>query len=85
MEIRFTRSFERDYGELPAVIQGAVDRKLFLLLKNFRHPSLRVKKMEGYQNVWEIRVTLGYRLTLSIINGAYIIRRVGSHDILKKP
>ena len=59
MEIRFTHSFEKDYRELPGAMQVIVDKKLVLLLKNFRHPSLRMKKMEGYRNVWEVRVTLG--------------------------
>ena len=85
MEVRFTRSFETDYHELPKTIQTAVDRKLLLLLKDFRHPSLRAKKMEGYQNVWEARVSKGYRFTFSIIETAYMIRRAGRHDILKKP
>jgi mRNA-degrading endonuclease RelE of RelBE toxin-antitoxin system len=85
MEIRLTSSFEADYKELPRILQKTVDRKLLLLLENFKYPSLRVKKMDGYKNVWEIRVSRGYRLTFSISDTAYIIRRVGPHDILKRP
>ena len=85
MEVRFAQSFEADYRNLPKIIQTAVDRKLFLLLKNFRHPSLRAKKMEGYRNIWEVRVSKGYRFTFNIVENAYLIRRVGVHDILRKP
>lgn len=85
MEIKLTHSFEDDYQELPLALQKVVDKKLLLLLINFKYPSLRIKKMEGYENVWEARVNQGYRLTFSISKTTYIIRRVGPHDILKRP
>lgn len=85
MQIRLTHSFERDYRELPTALQKTVDQKLLLLLENLKHPSLRVKKMAGYTNVWEARVNLGSRFTFSIISKAYVIRRVGPHDVLRKP
>lgn len=85
MEIRFTRSFERDYRELPKALQKAVDRKLLLLLENFNHPSLKVKKVRGYKNIWECRISRSFRFTFNIIERAYFIRRVGPHDILRKP
>lgn len=85
MEIRFTRSFERDYRELPKMLQKAIDRKLFFLLENFNHPSLHAKKMRGYKNIWECRINRGFRFTFSIVKQIYFIRRVGPHDILRKP
>jgi len=54
-------------------------------MDNPRHPSLRMKKMEGFSSIWEIRVTEGYRLTLQVDGDTYLLRRVGSHDILKRP
>ena len=51
MEIRLTVSFQKDYRELPRILQKVVDKKLLLLLENFRYPSLRAKKMDGYENV----------------------------------
>ena len=44
-----------------------------------------MKKMEGHPSVWEIRITSGYRLTFQINGDTYMFRRVGTHDILKKP
>ena len=41
--------------------------------------------MEGYKDIWEARVTGGYRFTFVIINGTYYLRRVGRHDIERKP
>ncbi len=85
MQIRLTKSFERDYRALPAVLQKAVDHKLLLLLENFKSPSLRIKKMKGFTNVWEARINRGNRFTFSIVGMAYLIRRVGPHDVLRKP
>jgi len=85
MKVAFTKPFIRDYQGLPALIQKQIDEQLERLLENPRHPSLRMKKMEGHASVMEIRVTGGYRLTLQIDGDTYLLRRVGSHDILKRP
>lgn len=85
MEIRFAASFGRDYWELPQNIRKMLDRKLELLLSNVRYPSLRTKKMQGYENVWEARITKGYRFTFKKEDDAYLIRRAGPHDILRNP
>jgi len=36
--------------------------KLTLYENNPRHPSLRVKKIQGAGNIWEMRVTKSYYL-----------------------
>jgi hypothetical protein len=44
-----------------------------------------MKKMEGRQSIWEARITGGYRMTFQINGDTYLLRRAGTHDILKKP
>ena len=83
MKIRRTNSFLKDYRGLSAEIQTRVDKQLARLLENPRHPSLRLKKLKGTQ-VFEIRITKGYRLTLSFEEEVLILRRVGSHDLLRE-
>ncbi|MFW6333426.1 MAG: type II toxin-antitoxin system YafQ family toxin [Thermodesulfobacteriota bacterium] len=83
MQIYFTKSFKKDYRKLPANIQKAVDKQLGWLLENPNHPSLNLKKMQDPRDIWECRVTRGYRFTLQIVEDDYILRRVGTHDILK--
>lgn len=39
--------------------------------------------MKGYENRREGRVSLHYRFTFSIERDAYILLRVGTHDLLK--
>ena len=85
MKLLFTKNFVRDYRKLPQEIQQTVDRQLEFLLENAKHPSLNVKKMNDPRNIWEGRVTRGYRFTFQIEGDVYILRKVGTHDILKKP
>ncbi len=60
-------------------------RKLTLLLENPRHPSLRIKKMEDPRQIWEASITKSYRFTFQIQRDTYLLRRIGTHDILKTP
>jgi hypothetical protein len=39
--------------------------------------------MKGYENRWEGRVTLHYRVTFTIEGDAYVLLRVGTHDLLR--
>ena len=83
MTLRPTARFAADYNALPPPLQQRVDKALGRLLANARHPSLHVKKMKGYENRWEGRVTLHYRVIFTIEGDAYILLRVGTHDLLR--
>lgn len=82
MELVFTRPFIRDYKKLPSNIQENVDRKLSFLLQNMRHPSLRVKKVRGYEDVWEGSITMNYRFFFRRSKDKYVLLRVGTHNEL---
>ena len=82
MKIRRTDAFRRDYRALPTEIRDRVDKQLRLLLEDFRHPSLRLKKLRG-TNKFEIRISKGYRMTLRLDKEHIELRRVGTHDILR--
>ena len=84
MKIQTTRPFDRDYAGLPDEVKGRVDKQLALLLSNPRHPSLRLKKIRGAEDIWGARISRGYRLTLQIVSDTLILRRVGPHDVLRK-
>jgi mRNA interferase RelE/StbE len=85
MKLVYGPRFLRDYDQLDAQLQRRVDQQIALLLRNPRHPSLRVHKMEGYTEIYEARVTKGYRLTFQLRDDTCILRRIGTHDILKTP
>jgi mRNA interferase RelE/StbE len=85
MEIKPSSKFADDYKSLPPLIRKRADEKLKLLLENPQHPSLRLKKMKGFPDIWEARVTKNYRFTFQIQGNFYLLRRIGAHDILKRP
>jgi mRNA interferase RelE/StbE len=82
-----TEHFTRCYKNLPADIKAQVDKQLSLLLKNPRHPSLKIKKMQGVKGqIFEGRISKNYRLTFQIEGDTYILRKVGPHNqALKNP
>lgn len=84
MRLRTLGTFKKDYQGLTKEIQQQVDEALRLLSQNPRHPSLQVKKMKGTKNIWEGRVTLGYRFTFNWEADLVILRRVGTHDVLTR-
>ena len=86
MKISRTGSFNKDYQHLPARVQEAFEKKMRLFAQNTRHPSLRIKKMKGFQNRWEGSIDMFYRFTFEIHGDRYLFRRIGPHDeILRNP
>lgn len=85
MKAQTSRPFDRDYARLPAEIQGLADKQLGLLLTNPQHPSLHLKRVRGTADIWEARVSRGYRMTLQISADTFILRRIGPHDVLRQP
>ena len=85
MKLAFTKPFKQDYKKLSGNIQELIDKQIAHLLENPKHPSLQIKKMEGRQSIWEARITKGYRMTFQIVGDTYLLRRAGTHSVLKKP
>jgi mRNA-degrading endonuclease RelE of RelBE toxin-antitoxin system len=85
MKIQISRPFDEDYHSLPEVIKERAEKQFALLLENPHHPSLQLKKIKGHPNIWEGRVTKSYRFTFQISGEIYLLRRIGTHDILKTP
>ena len=85
MHLEATRRFMKDYADLDSDLQQQVKKTLQLLQQNPSHPSLHHKKMEGCEDIYEVRVTLKYRMTYQRIGDGGYLRRVGPHDILRHP
>jgi len=85
MQFYRTLRFKKQYKKLPQQVKEATKKQLGLLLSSPQHPSLNLKKMQDPREIWEIRITKSYRATLQIRENTYILRNVGTHDMLKKP
>ena len=57
-KLKYTKEFERDLKKLSAVEQKQTANKLKLLMQNPFYPSLRTKKVQGLDNVFEMSVNM---------------------------
>jgi mRNA-degrading endonuclease RelE of RelBE toxin-antitoxin system len=84
-ELYFTRTFERLIKRLPKRVRDEAFEKLALYLDAPSHPSLRVKRIKGTEHIWEMSVTMNYRITFELEGDRVVLRRIGTHDVLRKP
>ena len=85
MQLFRTERFKKDFKHLPTDIQEKLPTVLERFVANPRHPSLHVKKMEGVHDVWELRVTDHYRVTFQFVQEGVLLRRIGTHNVLRQP
>ncbi|MBI4598253.1 MAG: type II toxin-antitoxin system RelE/ParE family toxin [Candidatus Omnitrophica bacterium] len=85
MQVFRTERFKKDFKRLPREIQARLPDVLERFVDNPRHPSLQTKKMEGVRDIWELRVTQSYRITFQFVLEGVLLRRVGTHDVLRQP
>jgi plasmid maintenance system killer protein len=54
-------AFWRTYEALDSTVQEAARESYALFIQNPNHPSLRFKKLGGYEHIWSLRVNEQYR------------------------
>lgn len=79
MKLRFTERADKDYAGLPVNIRKAFAKQLRFLLANLRHSSLQAKKYSAAGDIWQGRVTRGWRFYFKIEGDEYIILSIISH------
>jgi len=86
VDVLLTEQFEQAYEKLTNAEKRSVRKALALLGDNPKYPSLRVRKMEGRQNIWEARHSRKLRMTFEMAGETIFMRNVGQHDkVLKRP
>lgn len=85
MRLEATQTFIRLYKRLPSEIQLHVKKTLERLQVDSAHPSLRHRKMAGQVDIYEVSVSMHYRITYQKIGDTAYLRKVGTHDILRHP
>ena len=83
-KLKYTKEFEKDLKKLSLKEQKAVMVKLKLLVQEPFYPSLRTKKVQGLDNVFEMSVNMDIRILWKYEEGIIILLLdVGHHkDIL---
>lgn len=86
MQFVRTERFKRAYQKLEPAEQELVKKALRQLVADRAHPGLRVKRIQGTADIWEMRAGRDIRITFETTGEAYIFRNVGHHDAtLRKP
>ncbi len=85
MQIEATQTFLRLYKKMPQEIKDKTKKILELFQANPGHPSLGHKKMAGQEDIYEVRVTINYRLTYQKMGNTAYLRKIGTHDLLRNP
>ena len=77
MKLIWTNRFTRDYQALTPNLQKQTDKQLRHLSRDISYPSLRVKRVQKRKG----SITKDYRFLFQITTDAYILLRVGKHNI----
>lgn len=86
--MRFIRTlrFKKAWKELDETEKNLAAKALHNLFDDIRYPALRVKKMQGVNNIWEARISRSLRMTFQIQKDFIVLRNIGRHDeTLKNP
>ncbi|MBI5220913.1 MAG: hypothetical protein HY978_03740 [Candidatus Liptonbacteria bacterium] len=79
MNWQHTDRSENDYRRAPAEIRKAFNKQARPLSANLQHPSLRAKKYDEAQDLWQARVTRDWRFYFVIRGDLYIVVTIVRH------
>lgn len=80
MKARTSTRFDAQYVVLPENIKAKVDKQVRFLVANLRHPSLRAKKYDETDNIWQARVDDHYLFYFRIDGDMYTLTSVRKHS-----
>lgn len=84
-KIEVTKTFEKNLKRLTAKEQKMVANKLKLLIQNPFYPSLRTKKVQGIDNLFEFSVNMDVRVLWRYKGNDIIITLdIGHHTLVDK-
>lgn len=80
-KLKYTKDFEKTLKSLTKQEQKLVANKLNLFIQNPFYPSLRTKKVQGLEHVFEMRVNMDIRILWKYENEIIILLLdVGHHN-----
>jgi mRNA interferase RelE/StbE len=79
MIVRYSSHFVRSHSKAPRVVQEAFAKQSQLLLQNLHHPSLRAKKYDEAQDLWQARVNYTWRFYFRIVGDVYLMDEIKYH------
>lgn len=79
MKVLFSDRFSRSFQNAPDRVQRDFGKQLAHHLRNLQHPSLRAKKYDEKQDIWQARVNDDWRLYFRIERDTYHLVDIISH------
>jgi plasmid maintenance system killer protein len=79
MRLLYSPHFVRNYAKAPAETHRAFDKQSELLLQDLHHPSLRAKKYNEGEGIWQARVNRSWRFYFRIAGDAYVLTDIIPH------
>ena len=84
-KITYSGRFQRNFKKLHPHEKKQIKRKVELLSKNPMHPSLRAKRIQGVDDLFECSVNMDIRIIWYYEGERLIVvLDVGHHDILNR-
>ena len=83
MIIERTDKFKKEYKKLPENIKKAFKKQFVVFIEHPSHkfhPSLRVKRVQGTSNIFEMTITMSTRMTWQYTEEGILLRNIGNHD-----
>lgn len=79
MKLHYTKSALNTLKAVPVPIRKAFYKQAAFLVGSLHHPSLRAKKYNEAEDIWQARITKGWRFYFKIVGDTYIIEEVRAH------
>lgn len=79
MEVVFSERFKKSFPKTPPRVQKDFEKQLNNLLLDFRYPSLQTKKYNEALDIWQARVSRGWRFYFKIKENTYYLVDIMSH------
>ena len=79
MKLRLAERARKSYEAAPLQVQKAFDKQVQLLAHNLHHPSLRAKKYDEANDIWQARINRDWRFYFTIEGDEYVIIGMTPH------
>ena len=79
MKVEYSDVVNEALENAPAAVRKAFFKQVKFLAQNLHHPSLRAKKYDESQDLWQARVDKDWRFYFTIIDDTYHILKLIPH------
>ena len=79
MRVIHSDHFRKSFGDFSTDVHRKLEKQVAYLLRDIRHPSLRAKKYDESNGIWQARVDKNIRFYFAIENNRYILLDIRYH------